>query len=444
MSAETQLEVFGTKEVSVKEFMGSSDKSLVLLSDYEKAKQNLLDLKEKHKARVEELVVVDKLSSDELKELNGIRAELREPRYLIQNIEKNNISVFEAYKKTDKANLKGLVEINVDLEDKATEKLQAEEKRKKEEKEAEAQAEEIRVAKIKSDIDNIETYCYQVIQKMTFETLKRDSELVDQSLNAENDFEEYDLLLDQVKDRVVKQLLEKTNDITARENQRLENEAMKQEIFQVRVNRLKEVGYNLVDDKFVSKEYSVTILKSDVLNGSSELFELELLDVKNLKEQAEQSKRDAELKKQKDEQFEVRKNRLAELYPNYNFDIPIFSFYGYTNKEIYEANIVTFETIITDAKKAIADAKEAEELALKQKEEADKKFAAEKKKADAENKARVKRLATDREKLFTSLSVGLGGFTFESENQEIVDFVKNANQQLQELKVNLLTQLNEL
>jgi hypothetical protein len=224
MSAEnTALEVFGTKEVSVKEFMGSTDKSLVILSDYEKAKANLEELKEKYEVRVEELVSIEKLSSEENKELNSIRAELREPRYLIQNIEKNNISVFEAYKKTDKANLKSLIEINVSLEDKATAKLQAEEQRKKDEKEQERQAEEKRIEKIKSDIDNIETYCYQVIQKMTFENLKTSTELVDQSLNAEYDFEEFDLLLDQVKDRVTKQLLEKTNDITARENQRLEN-----------------------------------------------------------------------------------------------------------------------------------------------------------------------------------------------------------------------------
>jgi len=129
----TAVVVFGTKEVSVKEFMGSEQKSLMLLSDYEKAKQNLLELKEKHEERVAELVALGPLTSNELKELNAIRAELREPRYLVQKIESNNISVFESYKKRDKANLKTLIDINKELEVKADDKIKLEEERKKRE-----------------------------------------------------------------------------------------------------------------------------------------------------------------------------------------------------------------------------------------------------------------------------------------------------------------------
>lgn len=458
------VEVFGTKQVSVKEFMGSSDKSLVLLSDYEKAKQNLEALKEKHEARVDELVVVEKLSPEELKELNGIRAELREPRYLIQNIEKNNISVFESYKKTDKANLKGLIEINNALEDKATEKLQIEEKRKKDEKEAEAKAEEVRVEKIKTDIDNIETYCYQVIQKMTFDNLKTSTELVDQSLNAENDFEEYDLLLDQVKGRVAKLLLEKTNDITARENQRVENEAMKKEIFEVRINRLKEVGFEFKDGVFTNSDSIHNYTKEQIVESSSLLFEQYLNSIKHEREQAEQSKRDAELKKQKDEQFEIRKNRLAEIgfeykggkyfyfkiNPNGDTDATIeVTLIEDTDANNFEQRLKNAKLLIEDIikQKEIAEqkAKEAEELALKQKEEADKKLAAEKKKADAENKARVKRLASDKE----SLKNFIDGLEFNEgfndiENEECQTFVNLIIDKVSELKADLLTQLNEL
>lgn len=464
MSAETQaVEVFGTKEVSVKEFMGSSDKSLVLLSDYEKAKQNLVDLKGKHQGRVDELVSIEVLSSEEIKELNGIRAELREPRYLIQNIEKNNVSVFESYKKTDKANLKSLIEINVSLEDKATEKLRSEEERKKAEKEAEAKAEQLRVERIKKDIENIEEYCLQVIQKMNFENIKSSTDLIDKSLNAEYDFEEFDLLLDQVKERTMKSLLEKTNDITARENQRLENEAMKQEIFDVRVNRFKELGF-MIDDigMFRSNELGHTYTKDELLNIDSATFERAIANIKQAKEELEQEKRDAELKKQKDEQFEIRKARLAEIgyvlifgevisYPDSE---GLKVYFSTTKEEVYNAFNIEFEQILVEAKKSIADAKaqkeiaeqqakEAEELALKQKADADKKVAAEKKKADAENKARVKRLAKDKETLSRNISLGLT-FTFESENKEIADYVKSANEQLSKLKADLLTQLNEL
>jgi hypothetical protein len=448
MSAETQVEVFGTKEVSVKEFMGSSDKSLVLLSDYEKAKENLEQLKDKHQSRVEELVSIEKLSPKENKELNSIRAELREPRYLIQNIEKNNISVFESYKKTDKANLKGLIEINVDLEDKATEKLQAEDKRKKEEKEAEAKADELRIAKIKNVIDTIETYCYEVIQKMTFENLEISTALVEKSLNEEYDFEEFYLLLDQVKERVVKQLLEKTNDITQRENQRLENEAMKIEIFEVRLNRLKEVGY-FADGlgNFVHSDFSTFLEKDGVYNCTSEVFEKTLSDTKLALGQIEQAKRDAELKKQKDEQFEIRKNRLAEIGFIYNGNMYFyFKLEGNTTDVsdatieatlIEEADIMNFEQRLSNAKLLIADIKKQKAIDLKLAEE-------DAERLKKENKARVKRLATDKEIIAKSFEVYFADLHLETENQETKDFIESANAQVQELKSKLLTKLNEL
>jgi hypothetical protein len=442
----TALELFGTKEVSVKEFMGSSDKSLVLLSDYEKAKENLEELKTKYEARVEELVSIDKLSPEENKELNSIRAELREPRYLIQNIEKNNISVFEAYKKTDKANLKSLIEINVSLEDKATSKLQAEEQRKREEKEAEAKAEELRVERIKTQIDNIETYCYEVIQKMNFENLKISTDIIEKTLNAENDFEEYDLLLDQVKERVAKQLLDKTNDITARENQRLENEAMKQEIFQVRVNRLKEVGFELFNDLFKSNEFDYSIVKADIFNIDSGAFENVLLGIKESKEKAEQIKRNAEIKKEKDEQFVIRKNRLAEIglyFTNTKF-VHAEECIELLKDYVYNATIFEFEQILLDSKKVISDAKAKYEADLKAKEEANKKAHADLKKKEAENKARVKRLAKDKATILKSFEVYFSDLHLETENEETKHFISFANLQIKQLKADLLTQLNEM
>ena len=445
------VEVFGTKEVSVKEFMGSSDKSLVLLSDHNLAKENLEALNEKHKERVTELVAVEELSPSELKELNTCRAELREPRYLIQNIEKNNISVFESYKKTDKANLKELIDINRELEDKASEKIKLEEERKKLEKEAEAKAEENRISKIKTDIDNIETYCSEIVQKMTFENMKVSAESIEQSLNAEYEFEEYDILFDQVKSRVAKLLLDKTNDITARENQRLENEAMKQEIFQVRVNRFKELGF-VVDenDVFRSEELSHTYTKSELMNIDSATFERAIENIKKAKEEAEKKKRDAEIKNQKDEQFNIRKNRLFEIgfgiTDNLHFMFcKEFKEISIPTEKIFQADMFEFEEIIVKAKQDVIDAekkKEADELAEQEKR---KQAVLDKKKADAENKARVKRLAEDKEWLRQNIELSVVPIQDVSiKNQEAIDFVSFANLQIGQLKADLLTQLNEL
>ncbi len=454
MSTENEnksVEVFGTKEVSVKEFMGSSDKSLVLLSDHNLAKENLLALKEKHESRVTELVAIEELSASELKELNAIRGELREPRYLVQNIEKNNISVFESYKKTDKANLKELIDINRELEDKASEKIKLEEERKKAEKEAEAKAEENRIVKIKTDIDNIETYCSEIVQKMTFENMKVSSESIDQSLNADYDFEEYDILFDQVKSRVTKLLLDKTNDITARENQRLENEAMKKEIFDVRVNRLKEFGFELNDSGFFrSIELSSTYSKEDVLNCDSMTFENTISVIKKEKEQAEQAKRDAENQKQKDEQFEVRKNRLAEIGFIYKgFDgSGCFQFKElelFITGDIFNASVTEFEEILSKAKQDVVDAEKKKEAAELAEQEAKKQEAIAKKKAEAENKARVKRLAEDKHWLEQNIQLAFVPIQDVSiKNQDAIDFVSFANLQIGQLKADLLTQLKDL
>lgn len=449
------VEVFGTKEVSVKEFMGSSDKSLVLLSDYEKAKENLVALKEKHESRVSELVQLDVLSPSELKELNTIRGELREPRYLVQNIEKNNISVFEAYKKTDKANLKELIDINRELEDKASEKIKLEDERKKLEKEAEAKAEELRIEKIKSDIDNVETYCLEVIQKMTFDNMKTSCESIGQSLNADYDFEEYDLLFDQVKDRVAKLVFDKTNDITARENQRLENEAMKKEIFEVRVNRFKELGFiSDKNDVFRSTELAHTYLKSELMNIDSATFERAIENIKKAKEEVEQAKRDAEIKCQKDEQFDVRKNRLFELGFNITDNLHFFFSKEFpdvsVNTEVvFQASVTEFEEILSKAKQGVLDAekkKEADELAEQEKR---KQEAIAKKKADAENKARVKRLAKDKESISSALALirdtVIGEIVFRKyDNEETENFRAKLEVDFDKFIDDCLTQLKEL
>lgn len=354
---------------------------------------------------------------------------------------------------------KSLIEITLPSEEKQQEEVKRYEAEKQAEKDALARAEEIRVEKIKTDIDGIETYCYGVIQKMTFDNLKESSQSIDEKLVAEHNFEEYDLLFDQVKDRVVKQLLEKTNDITARENQRLENEAMKQEIFEVRINRFKELGFVVDDiDVFRSTELSHTYTKDELLNIDSATFERAIGNIKQAKEEAEQAKRDAELKKQKDEQFEIRKNRLAEIgfgfIPTQGFGYREFNL-TLDSELIYDADVSNFEQRLINAKKLIADSKEQKELAdqkakeleeqeLKIKEEADKKAIADKKKFDSENKSRVKRLSGDKEIITKSLEVYFADLHLETENQEIKDFIDTANAQVQQLKSDLLTQLNNL
>jgi hypothetical protein len=206
--------------------------------------------------------------------------------------------------------------------------------------------------------------------------MKVSAESVAQSLEAEYDFEDFDLLFDQVKERVGKMLMDKTNDITEREKQRQENEAMKKEIFEVRVNRLKEVGFVYDEDfgftfnKFTEfkTELDSKFTKDKVLNATSSEFESLLTEIKNTLEEAEKAKRDAEIKKQKDEQFNVRKNRLFEIgfgiTDNLHFMFcKEFKDISIPTEKIFQASITEFEEIMVKAKQDAADAKEQKEIA---------------------------------------------------------------------------------
>jgi hypothetical protein len=283
---------------------------------------------------------------------------------------------------------------------------------------------------------------------------------------------------------------------------------MKQEIFDVRVNRLKEFGFELVDSFFVSKQSELKLGRIAVLEMQSGEFELKLSEIKNFKEKAEQAKRDAELKKEKDEQFEVRKNRLAEIgvfKVNNENQLSTLDFifrdndkgFSKSAETIYNASVTEFEQILVDAKKAIADAKEQKEkkdkeerfstrkeklvelgfecsrlgftlnnsdfklelediyildekgfdLVLKSASDVVSKLKkAEQKKADAENKAREKRLAKDKAIYENVLREHLNRFpiVFDSKEKEILDFSAMCSNRVATLLNELLTELKEL
>ena len=440
---EKSLEVFGTKEVSIKEFMSASDKSLMLLSDFNLAKENLIGLNLKHSIRVSELSEKKVFDSNELKELTAIRAELREPRYLIQKIEKNNVSVFESYKKKDKSNLRELIDLNVALEDSVDHLIKMEEMRKEQEKEAIKMAEQERVAAIEKKIETFETDSYKIIQETNIQNVELHKTMLDGFINDGFDYAEYEIMFEQARARVQSYWDNKCSEVQEKEQQRLENEQMKKEIFEVRINRIKEIDASVDVTVPNFTFYSYTL--KEISDASSAQFEKILSDAKDFIAKSEQAKRNAELKKQNDEQFEIRKNRLAEI----GFDLEI------DYELIYNADISNFEKILSNAKLLVANAKEQKEIAEQQRLEAIDK--AEKQKAidlelskkDAEllkkqNADRVKRLANDKKIMSESLETYFSDLHLETNNQETKDFIQQANLEIQNLKLVLLTQLNNL
>jgi hypothetical protein len=399
------------------------------------------------------------------------RTALLKGRTSLENQEKLIASKLSNFRKSVGEKTKKLIEITLPFEEKQQSEVKRWENIKEAEKAEKERLEQERIDGIKSKINEIETQCYSVIQKITFDTILGTTQEVANLLETEFDFEEYDVMFEQMKTRVSNDLMNKTNDLTQREKERKEREDLKKELFQVRVNRLKEVGYILKDDVFVSETLELTFTKEQVLECSSLLFEDELSDIKKSLEKVEQAKKDAEIKRQKDDQFVVRRNRLAEIdfFNNQKLfsekDIlkeieeQGYSYFFYQINEdfrlpdnllkidclkVYNASIIEFEQILSDAKKSIADAKAQKEAEEKAQQEAEKRAAAEQKKADAENKARVKRLANDKKIISESFEVYFADLHLETKNQETKDFIERANFKIAMIKSELLTELNEL
>ena len=449
-----EVTVFGTKEVSLKEFMGTSKKNLVVLEDYDKAKENLLELKVKHEARITELIAKERLTKEELKELIAIRGELRNPRYLIQNLKKDNVSVFATYSKNDKSKWDDLIEINEPLEDTADAKIKSEEAIVQAEKELEAQAEENRINTIKERIDTFETDSYKIIQSTTFDDVELNKTMLDALANTDFDFEEYDILFEQAKARVQVSWDSKCTDVKQREEQRLENDRMKQEIFDVRVSRLTEIGFKYNAGSLEHDITEIILHPRIILSMSSSDFEDCLLDMKTEINRAEVDKNNSLEKQQKDEQFEVRKNRLAEIGFIYK-GIDSSGCFQYKELElfildnVYNASVTEFEQILSKAKQYVIDAEKKKEAAELAEQEKRKQAVLDKKKSDAENKARVKRLAKDKESIQNALTLiketVIGEIVFRKyDNEETESFRAKLEVDFDKFIDDCSTQLNDL
>ena len=359
---EQNLDVFGTKEVSVAEFMGSTDKNLILLTNYESAKKNLEALKKKHEKRVEELVAIEKLSPAELKELNVIRGELREPRYLVQKIQTNNTSVFEAYKKTDKSKLFDLVEINKSLEDKADDKIKLEDERKKKEKEDEKNAEALRIKTITDNIEKFETDSYQIIQKMVFSSIDSDKQKLIELEDHEFDFAEYDVMLDQVKDRLISACESKVKTLTDNEKQRLDNIRLEAE--NAEAKRKADLQADRLNEIMPYVAFGVAIDLTKLSEMNDDVYAGHLSSKKGLFEADAKLKADAEkerIEKEEEEKeavYEIRKKRLEEAGMKYSDEHDTFWTELVTDlillkDDIYDETTLEFEDTLVEVKKSI-------------------------------------------------------------------------------------------
>lgn len=385
------------------------EQSLVLLEKLDA--KNLPELKgieESQLKLVEENPYIEIVDNKTYEEAKKRRTALLKGRTSLESQEKTIASKLSNFRKQVSSVTKELIDITLPHEEKQQEEVKRYEQIKENERLEKERLENERIEKIKFKISELETKSYEIINSWDVDVLQNAHNSVFAGMDTDFDFEEFDILYQQAKLRVQEYCENKINSLQEKENQRIENERLRKE-----------------------KEESDAKLKA-------------IQD----QQEKEREEREAKERIEKEQMFEVRKNRLAEIGIVILND---FSFHHkdgydveYYKETIYNADIIDFENILTDAKKTIKNAKENYEKLQAEKESREKAEIEAKKKADKENKERQKRLSLDKKIISESLEVYFADLHFATENKETKYFIENANIKIQNLKTELLTELENL
>jgi len=119
---------------------------------FEVTKKKLQKLRNDSEKRITKLIAIPQLNTEQIGEARKINAELRDTRYLLQNIEKNNIKVFNDAKAKNKTEIKDLIAIIEPTEEVIYAKIKAEDDRKEQEKKEKEEAENRRITAINQKI----------------------------------------------------------------------------------------------------------------------------------------------------------------------------------------------------------------------------------------------------------------------------------------------------
>ncbi|ASD51853.1 hypothetical protein [Flavobacterium phage V181] len=362
----------------------------------------LQGIKEQQIKLVEENTYIEIVDNKTFEEAKKRRTALLKGRTSLESQDKLIASKLTNFRKQVGNVTKELIEITLPHEEKQQEEVKRYEQAKENERLEKERLENERIEKIKNKISDFESYAIDQINKWGVSVLT-DPEIANEFVeDLDYDFEEFDILYQQAKTRVREFAKSKFNSIQEKENQRLENERL-------------------------AREKAEADAKLEAI-------------------QKQQEKERAEREEKEDNQFKIRINRLQELDVNFDFKHPTFSFYGYSLREIYDADLIEFENLLSDsinAKKEFENQKIKEQA---EKEAREKAKAEAKKKAEKESKERVKRLAKDKTIYKTVLNDTLGRFpiVFDADQVEIREFSELASNRVEELKNQLLTELENL
>lgn len=391
------------------------------------------------------------------------RTALLKGRTELEKQDKLVASKLAAFRKDVKTETDILIAITLPFEEKQQAEVKHFEEIKALEKAEKERIEKERIDGIKAKIESIETESFAIIQKMTFQTIIPDGATIALICKQEFDFEEYDILFEQTLARIENAIKDKIDDLNEREDERVAKEKAEEENRllkakqELQAKRLTEIMPYVAFGEAVDLTNLSDIeesVYSEILSSKKALFEADAKEKSEKQEQldAENLERENKAKADKKKIFEIRKSRLAEIGFEYKevdsemrFSHNFYDLY-YTKEVLFDCDAIDFETMITDAKLAIEKAKEEHERAEKQK-AIDLKLAKEDaERLKKENKARVKRLAKEKNDVAKIIEERfiLFRFDLDIDNIEISSFIQDATGRMASLKLELLTELEKL
>ena len=361
-------------------------------------------------------------------------------------------SKLTSFRKEVKQETDNLIAITLPYEEKQQSEVKRYEEIKASEKAEKERLEQERVDCIKNRIDNCESECYRIIQDTTIDNVELHKTMIDVFVNANFDYEEFDILFEQSRARIQTSWDLKCSDIQEKEAQRVENERLQKEAEQAR--RISELQTSRLNELTPYIAYGEPMDLTN-LHSIDESVWIEVIASKKALFEAEQKKQqEAQEKIESDKQkiFEIRVKRFQEagVELGEGFVARIINRgdgtqFELTKEMVLDSDTIEFETLFSntllEVEKHRLNVENAEEQRI-----ADEKLAKEDaERLKKENKAREKRLAFDKENISLILSyTDLYFKGVETENIEILDFIKSSEEKIKALKIELLTELNNL
>ena len=408
--------------------------------------------KEKQQKLVEENPYVEIVDNKSYEVACKSRTALLKGRTELEKQDKLIASKLTSFRKEVKQETDNLIAITLPYEEKQQSEVKRFEEIKAADKAEEKRIEQLRVDTIKSKINNFETASYGVIQDTTIENVDLHKSMLDAFANADFDYEEFDILFEQAKARIQTSWDLKCADIQEKEAQRVENERLQKEAEQARI--VSELQASRLNELTPYIAYGEPIDLTN-LHSIDESVWIEVIASKKALFEAEQKKQqEAQEKIESDKQkiFEIRVKRFedAGVELGEGFVARIINRgdgtqFRLTKEMVLESDTIEFETLFSNTLLEVEKHRLNVENAENQRISDEKLAKEDAERLKKENKARENRLAFDKENISLILSyTDLYFKGVETENIEILDFIKSSEEKIKALKIELLTDLNNL